>query len=155
VVLYPFWSFDATRIDVYTTDQVAGQVAAVEWMQDYLPEDATIVTDNYAFVALRETHPNVHSYWRVDTDPAVKYTILNDDQCNINYVVTTTQILNDTSQFKLDLMNRAISESDVIATYENNGWPIEIRQVWNQYCVTQASVEQESTINLLPLDEES
>jgi 4-amino-4-deoxy-L-arabinose transferase-like glycosyltransferase len=147
LVLYPFWSFDATRIDVYTQDQVQGQIAAVDWMRNYLPENATIVTDNFAFVALRETHPNVHSYWRVDTDPAVKFTLLKDDRCNINYVVTTTQILNDTEHFHLDLMNRAITESDVIVTYENNGWPIEIRQVRNTYCVTDTASQNRTLLN--------
>lgn len=150
LVLYPFWSFDAMRIDIYEQDQVEGQIAAVEWMRDYLPEDALIVTDNYAFVDLRETHPNVHSYWRVDTDPAVKFTILNDDQCNINYVVTTKQIFNDINLFHLDLMNRAITGSDVIATYDNNGWPIEIRQVWDQYCMNRPVPGQADTSNLVP-----
>lgn len=149
VVLYPFWSFDASRLDVYTQDQVDGQLAAVEWVRDYLPEEAVIATDNYAFVGLRDTHPNVHSYWRVDTDPAVKFTLLNDDQCSVDFAVITTQVFTDTDLFKLDLMRRIIANSDVVATYDNNGWPVEIRQVRKTFCLTPDVPAEDNAVNLI------
>jgi 4-amino-4-deoxy-L-arabinose transferase-like glycosyltransferase len=135
VMLYPFWSFYGSRLDIYTQNQVDGQVKAAEWVAKNLPQDAVVVTDDYAFLWLRETHPNTQSYWRVDTDPAVKFAILGDDVCNIDYVIATPQIFSDITTFNMELMRRTIENSDVLMTYANDGWPIEIRQVKKTYCV--------------------
>jgi len=137
VMMYPFWVFYGSRVELYTMDQVQGQLAAVEWVQTSLPEDATIITDNFAFVSLREQMPNVHHYWKVDTDPDVKFTLLNDDICNVDYLLTSPQVLNDISTFGLDLVRRAQESSELLLTYENNGWPIQVWQVSKQFCFDQ------------------
>jgi len=134
LLLYPFWSFNANRLDIYLEDQVDGQLRAVDWVTENLPDDAVIITDSYAFTHLRETHPNTHNYWRIDTDPAVKFTILRDDQCNIDYLITTPQVFSDMQTFNLDLMRRSIENSRILKTYDNNGWPVEIRQVDRTRC---------------------
>jgi len=140
--LYPFWSFYSHRLDVYTENQVDGQIQAAEWAANNLPQDAVVVTDDYAFVWLRETHPNTQSYWRVDTDPAVKFTLLGDDVCNIDYVVATPQVFADIQTFDMELMRRTIEQSEVLMTYPNNGWPVEIRQVRKADCIpATASIE--------------
>lgn len=134
MLLYPFIVFYSTRTDVYTLDQVSGQVAAVDWAAQNLPDDAVIVTDNYAFVELRDTHPNTEYYWKVDTDPDVKFTLLNDDLCNIDYLILTPQVLSDVELFNLELMRRAYEQSERIIAYDNNGWPVEIYQVSKRSC---------------------
>jgi len=145
VMLYPFWSFYGSRLDIYTQNQVDGQVKAAEWVAKNLPQDAVVVTDDYAFLWLRETHPNTQSYWRVDTDPAVKFAILGDDVCNVDYVIATPQIFSDITTFNMELMRRTIENSDVLMTYANDGWPIEIRQVKKTYCVPTVNVPASTT----------
>src|SRR5262249_6477874 len=54
LLLYPFWGFYLNRVDLYTTNQIAGQLTAVDWLKANVPADATVVTDNFAFSALRE-----------------------------------------------------------------------------------------------------
>lgn len=134
IMLYPFYIFYTARVHIYTMNQVDGQVAAVSWIQNNLPEDALLVTDNYAFVALRQTMPNVHHYWSVDTDPDIKFTLLNDNHCNIDYVLTSPQVNADISSFSLNLMERTIGQSQLLLTFENQGWPVEIWQVNKQRC---------------------
>ncbi len=135
VLLYPFWIFYSARIELYTLDQVQDQVDAVQWVQDRVPEDAFIITDAYAFVALRENgYPNAHHYWKVDTDPDVKFTLLRDDHCEIDYIITTPQVIGDIDLYQLDLVRRALVNSRVLQTYENNGWTVEIRQVTRTNC---------------------
>ncbi len=134
ILLYPFWSYNWNRMDVYTANEVEGQIEATRWVSENIPEDAMIVTDNFAFVELRETHPNVHSYWRVDTDPAVKLGLLHNDLCKIDYIVATPQIYSDIATFNMDLMKRTVESSEVLITYKNNGWPVEIRQVDKTHC---------------------
>jgi 4-amino-4-deoxy-L-arabinose transferase-like glycosyltransferase len=141
VCLYPFSAFYGQRLQAYTVDQVEGQMEAIEWVARNLPEDAVIVTDNYAFVQLRETHENTHHYWKVDTDPAVRFNVLNDNVCNIDYIIATPQVLADINGFGLDLMRRTYEQSQMLRTYDNNGWPVEIRQVSHQDCQLQQQEE--------------
>lgn len=134
IMLYPFYIFYTARVHIYTMDQVEGQVDAVSWVQNNLPENAVLVTDNYAFVALRQNMPNVHHYWKIDTDPDIKFTLLQDNHCNIDYVLTTPQVTTDIDSFSLDLMARTIQNSQLLLTFENEGWPVEIWQVSKQNC---------------------
>jgi 4-amino-4-deoxy-L-arabinose transferase-like glycosyltransferase len=137
VLLYPFWIYYSNRLDVYTLNQVDGQVAAVDWLARNVPTDAVIVTDNYAFTDLRKTHPNAQNYWKVDTDPDIKFTLLEDDMCNIDYILWTQQVSVDIERGKLDLMRRAYENSELLMSYPNNGWPVEIRQVNKLGCTTE------------------
>ena len=134
VLLYPFWGFYSNRVALYTLDQVDGQLTAVNWLKANLPKDAVVVTDDYAFSALRPSLSNTQYYWKVDTDPAIKYTVLNDDPCNIDYVLYTPQVASDIQAYHLDLLQRTLTNSTVLLSYPNNGWPVEIRQVAKLDC---------------------
>lgn len=138
ILLYPFWVFYSSRLDIYMANQVKGQIDAVEWVKRYVAPDALLVTDNYAFVELRGTMPNAHYYWKVDTDPAVKFNILNDNVCNIDYMITTPQVFADIDIYKMSLMERAYRQSQVLQSFPNNGWPVEVRQVNKVNCAPQA-----------------
>lgn len=136
--LYPFTVFYMSRAEAYTLDQVSGQMEALAWVEENIPADAVLVTDNYAFVALREIMPNAHHYWKVDTDPDVKYTILGDDPCSIDYLVTTPQVMQDIDVYNLGLLSAVLADSEKLLTYENNGWPVDIWQVQHTYCSVEA-----------------
>lgn len=151
-LLYPVWVFYGSRLYVYEDDQVTGQLKAIEWIQRNIPEDAVIVTDNYAFVDLRESHPNTQHYWRIDTDPAIKYNLLEDNLCNIDYMLTTPQVNNDINTYGMDLLKRTFDQSEALVTYENNGWPVQIRQVSKANCVEE---QEQSTKGTTPSTNDS
>ncbi|MDX2162301.1 MAG: glycosyltransferase family 39 protein [bacterium] len=134
VILYPFITFYASRPAIYAANQVEGQLEAINWLIENTPEDAVIVTDNFAFVELRERRTNTEHYFRVDTDPEIRYNVLNDNQCNIDYLLTTPQVFNDIQTYGLNLMQRTFNTSEILMTYPNNGWPIEVRQVRKADC---------------------
>lgn len=134
--LYPFITFYSSRLTVYTTNQIEGQLESVQWVKTNLPKEAVLATDNYAFVELRGSFPNTHHYWKVDTDPAIKFNVLKDDVCSIDYIIATPQVYADASTYGMDLMKRLIENSRPIITFPNNGWPVEIRQVNKVNCVT-------------------
>ncbi len=138
ILLYPFGIFYSSRVDAYTLNQVNGQLTAVDWLKANVSKKAVVVTDNYAFDDLRTNLPNTQYYWKVDTDPAVKYNMLDDDPCNIDYVLYTPQVSSDIQTYHLDLMRRTLDASKVLITYSNNGWPVEIRQVSKLNCKTTA-----------------
>ena len=134
IMLYPFYIFYTARVHIYTMNQVSGQINAVSWIQQNIPDDSMVITDNYSFVALRQDMTNVHHYWKVDTDPDIKFTLLEDNHCNIDYVLTTPQVTADVQSYNLDLMRRTIEQSQMLRTYENEGWPVQIWQVNKQNC---------------------
>ncbi|MBI5667969.1 MAG: glycosyltransferase family 39 protein [Chloroflexi bacterium] len=134
ILMYPFIVYYSSRLERFTLDQVAGQREAIAWLQNNVARDSVIVTDNYAFLQLRQKFPGAHHYWRVDTDPAVKYLQLNDDVCTIDYVLATPQIAADIQTFNLDLMRRVMEQSRPLMSFDNNGWNIEIRQVSKSGC---------------------
>lgn len=134
IILYPFYVTYMNRTAVYTVDQVSGQLQAIEWIQENVDDDAVIVVDNYAFVELRQDFPLTHHYWRVDTDPEIKFTLLDDNHCNIDYIISTNQVMTDIDGFKLELVRRAVEDSEILFSYENNGWPVELRQVQKDNC---------------------
>jgi len=138
-MLYPFVAYYASVVYIYTNDQTTEQLEAISWVLEQLPEDSVVVADNYGFVELREDLPNAHYYWKVDTDPDITYTALDGDWCNIDYIVSTPQLLSDVETFELGLMSSALENSNLLRTYENNGWPVEIRRVSKQYCDVELS----------------
>lgn len=133
-IMYPFYTTYIVRTDIYTENQVDGQVEAIQWIKENVDASSTIIVDNYAFIDLREEFPATHHYWRVDVDPEIKFNLLDDDHCNIDYILMTNQVTIDVEEFKLELVRRAIQNSEVLLTYENNGWPVEIRQVQKDDC---------------------
>jgi hypothetical protein len=136
---YPFWAFYANRLDIYTENQVEGQLAAIDWVGEFIPDNAVVVTDNYAFVELRKTHDNTHYFWKVDTDPSIKFDLLEDDLCNIDYLLMTPQVYADVEFYQLDLMRRSVENSELLQIFPNNGWPVEIRQVNGSGCATEVA----------------
>jgi hypothetical protein len=122
------------RLDLYTTDQTSLQFDAVRWLSQHVPRESLVVTDNYALLDLRRSLPNAHYYWVVDEDPQVRNEIMKDNWCNIDYLLTTPQMLEDTDRNRLRLISTAYRNSTSIRFYENNGWPIDIRQVNKRNC---------------------
>jgi hypothetical protein len=147
ILLYPFWGFYLNRVDLYTTNQINGQLAAVDWLRANVPSDATVVTDNFAFSALRPSLPNTQYYWKVDTDPAIRFTQLNDDPCHIDYVLYTPQVAADITTYHLDLLQRTLSNSAILFAYPNNGWPLELRQVHKLGCKSPTTSDTNTTSN--------
>lgn len=149
LLLYPFWIFYSNRLELYTLDQVSGQIEAVEWILENVPEDEVVITDNYAYVALAEARGSnlVHDYFRVDTDPDIKFVTFNDDHCNIDWLLTSPQILSDIDVFGLDLMRRARDNAEAVLEFENEGWPIQVWQVSKADCDVELPQEEEDTTN--------
>jgi 4-amino-4-deoxy-L-arabinose transferase-like glycosyltransferase len=144
-LLYPFWIYYSSRLDIYTMDQVSGQLEAIEWLQKNTPEDSVIVTDNFAFVDLRETHPNTEDYFKVQTDPQIRDLKLDRDVCAIDYLVTTPQVNADVDNFDMDYIRQTLDNSEILITYPNNGWPVQIRQVKKVNCAETVQANEDAS----------
>jgi hypothetical protein len=70
----------------------------------------------------------------VDEDPEVREEVMGGNWCKIDYLLTTPQMLEDMNKNRLQLVSTAHRNSTSIRRYENNGWPIDIRQVNKRNC---------------------
>ncbi|HLA44090.1 MAG TPA: hypothetical protein VJZ27_11675, partial [Aggregatilineales bacterium] len=129
-----FGSTYVLRSEIYTVNQVDMQLEASSWVSHHVHYEAIVVTDNYAFVDLRETIPDTHYYWTVDTDPEVRNDVLINNWCNIDYMLVTPQMIQDMNNNRLRLIETAYLNSTLVRVYDNNGWPIEIREVNKRNC---------------------
>ena len=120
--------------ELYRVDQTRMQFDAVRWVSRHAPPDSLVVTDGYAFVDLRRALPNTHYYWVVDEDPQVRYEVMDNDWCNIDYLLTTPQMVADMDENRLHLNLTAHRGSVRLQMYENNGWPIYVREVRKHNC---------------------
>jgi hypothetical protein len=122
------------KLDLYQVDQTSMQFEAVRWISQHAPADSLVVTDSYAFVDLRQSLPNAHYYWAVDEDPQVRDEVMANNWCSIDYLLTTPQMLADMAANRLQLSLTAHRGSVTRQRYENNGWPIDIREVGKHNC---------------------
>lgn len=76
-------------------------------------------------------YPFAHYYWKVETDPDIRNKIFQNDWHNIDYVITTINMLVDVQEKQMTLVGAAIDHSVVIAHFDSGGWPTEVRKVSN------------------------
>jgi 4-amino-4-deoxy-L-arabinose transferase-like glycosyltransferase len=127
------WTY-VNKSDLYKVDQTQMQLEAIRWISQHAPPDSLIVSDSYAFVDLRRSLPATHYYWVGDVDPQVRSEVFNNSWCSISYMITSPQVLADMDKNQLRLLSKAQRNSRTIQMYENNGWPIDIREVNKHNC---------------------
>ncbi len=113
--------------------QANAQQQAVNWVEAHLPSNSRIIIDQYMWTDLHNSYPHIyafaHYYWKVQDDPAVRETLFHNDWRNVDYVVTTPQLLLDAGRNQMTLVEQAIAHSTVMAHFDTGGWPIDVRKV--------------------------
>ena len=71
---------------------------AVKWIKSTLPPDSYVIANDDVWLSLREeTHlpgfPNVHSHWKVVSDPAVREGVFGDDWRTVDYLIMEPSLL--------------------------------------------------------------
>lgn len=117
---------------LWNSSQADAQNEATQWIEKNLPLGSHMIIDESMWTDLYDSgFTSAHYYWKVQDDPAVRDELLHNDWRNVDYVVTTTQMLWDAQQAHLTLVEEAIVHSTPIAHFETGGWPVEIRKVNN------------------------
>ncbi len=115
--------------------QSLAQRQATTWIRQNISPDAAIIMDNYAWTELHDgtngqpIYPRAHWYWKVQQDDTVKVGVFHNDWRYVDYVVTTSQLLNDATVNDLTLVNEAVKHSSPVITFDTGGWPIVVRRV--------------------------
>jgi hypothetical protein len=118
---------------LWTSSQADAQIQAIAWVRKHVPLDSRIVIDEYMWVELQDSPSFTHHYyWKVDTDPAILVNVFHCDWRNVDYIVTTPQMLSDIQYFDLKVVGAALAHSRLLAHFDTGGWPLDVRQVINK-----------------------
>ncbi len=119
----------------WRSEQSTAQKQAIDWVRANIEPGSTIIIDNYMWTDLheqREGRPHydlAHWYWKVEQDLEIKDGVLEGDWRNVDYVVSTRQMISDTEVEHLGLVDKALQRSDSLARFNTGGWPIEVLKV--------------------------
>jgi hypothetical protein len=115
--------------------QAVAQRAAIDWIrQNALPDSRLVIdpalwTDLHTGPDRATAFPNAHAYWKVERDPAIRSGVFRDDWRQVEYLVTSPQLLQDVRSADMSLVAAALERSETVARFDSGGWPVEIRKV--------------------------
>jgi hypothetical protein len=112
----------------WETHPAVGQRQATAWILEHVPPASRTVIDMYMWLDLHPDYNAAHYYWKVEQDPEIRDGVFGDDWRNVDYVVTTIQMLFDASGGDMQIVNDAVANSTPVARFDT-GWPVEVRQV--------------------------
>lgn len=147
---YTIFAHDYQGLNLYTADQVAPQLAALEWIRTHAEPDDYIITDNYLWLDLNapenpsgKVFQNAEWYWKTERDPEIKFDLLHNDPDRIDYLVVTPQVVIDTRTSDFKLMANTLEQSKIITAFDGSNWSVEIwgnrapekvlKRSWNDY----------------------
>jgi 4-amino-4-deoxy-L-arabinose transferase-like glycosyltransferase len=129
----PDLGFKGNPFILWNDPQAVAQQQAVSWVEAHLPANSSIIIDQYMWTDLHDNYHKpyafAHYYWKVQDDPAIRDKVFHNDWHNIDYVITTTQMLSDAQRTNMTLVEAAIEHSTVIAHFDTGGWSIDVRVV--------------------------
>lgn len=132
VTIAPHRGYDLTKIKLlWQSPQAAAQLQALDWADHNIPAGSRIVMDDYMYTDLQDMHKQyvLYWYWKVDLDPAIQETALHGDWNNVDYIITSPQLLLNTYDEPLPLVKRIFEHSHSLIVFNADQWDIDIRIV--------------------------
>lgn len=122
--------FQYNHLLPWNNPQADAQYQAIVWVEEHIPHDSYLVIDMYMWPDLYENgYQHAHYYWKVATDPAIGGTIFGNSWKNIDYIITTNQMLNDAQFSNMKIIEDAVAHSTIVAQFDTGNWPVIIRKV--------------------------
>jgi hypothetical protein len=126
----PDLGFQSNHFLLWNTTQTDAQNQATQWVEEHLPRHSLLIIDEYMWTDLYDSgFTSAHYYWKVEEDPAIRGKIFHDDWRNVDYVITTPQLLGDAQNNNMTLVEDALEHSTLLIHFDSGGWPIDIRKV--------------------------
>jgi hypothetical protein len=128
-------AFLAQSHDEYFVDQTRLQVDQLKFVQQTVPSDATILTDDDLWVDLHEPHgddpvyPKAHSHWKIAADPAISSSLLQNNWQNLDYLIMSNQLHHIFELNGETMALTAYDHSRLLARFEEGDVSLEVRQV--------------------------
>lgn len=136
VAVAPHSGYDRAKAAlIWQSPQAIPQAQALNWVQKNVPNGSRIVMDDYMYTDLQEMHKGFALYWhwKVELDPAIHDETLHGDWNNVDYIITTPQLLFDTYQVALPLVRTIFEHSRSLIVFDADHWRIDIRQIIHRH----------------------
>lgn len=131
----PQLGFRSDHLELWHNTQADAQRASMAWVLHHIAPNSLIIIDNYMWTDLHDPADGskgfryAHWHWKVDLDPAIRDRVFHGDWRNVDYVVTTPQLLTDMRTGNLQIVTAAVQHSTLVAHFDTGGWPIDVRVV--------------------------
>lgn len=121
VILGTAGLFYNTSTRQYRIDETSNQLAAVEWVKRYVPKDAIIAADNYAYPYLAQEagFKNVSYFFNTEYDPEVRK-VYDNDWRNIEYLVLTHEVVKQVKSGTIPRMKQVLDHATLLADYRTD-----------------------------------
>jgi 4-amino-4-deoxy-L-arabinose transferase-like glycosyltransferase len=117
--------------NIFRANQTKSQIEATEWILSQNQPSSFWAIDQpmYLDMVIRNQNNFNHAYyyWKIETDPTVKDQLLSGNPQNINYLAVTPQMEADIVNAQMAFMSSALSSSEIVKIFENDGWRVIIR----------------------------
>lgn len=122
--------FQSDHAILWDGAQADAQNQAVVWIEEHIAHKSTIIIDMYMWPDLYDHgYINAHYYWKAQADPAIRDSVFHNNWRNIDYIVTTDQMLSDVQVQHMQLLQDTLANSTLLTRFDSGSWPIEVRQV--------------------------
>jgi hypothetical protein len=124
-------AYARTDEGLWTQDAVEGQVRASDWITAHVPRDSRMIIDMSMYQDLRHRggFAHAHYYWRAGQDPQVRREAFRDDWRQVDYVITTPQLVHDTAENRFPVVAAALEHSVPVRAFDTGGWTVVVRRV--------------------------
>jgi 4-amino-4-deoxy-L-arabinose transferase-like glycosyltransferase len=128
-----YWQ--AGMLPLYTNRSSAAGRAAITWIRQSLPAQSVIVADDSFWPDLREpkpgapAFPNVHSHWKVASDPEVREGIFHNDWHSVDYLIVTPGLAQTFAADNNRVALEALQHASLIQRWVADGAEVELWQV--------------------------
>ena len=110
--------------------QADAQMESIVWVEQHIPHNSRIIIDMFMWPDLYAAgYYNAHYYWKFELDPAIRAGVFHDNWHNVDYLITSPQMLVDMSNANFTDILSMIQNSSTIAAFDTGHWRIDIRKI--------------------------
>ncbi len=112
----------------FIKDETSQQRKAISWVKENLQNDSNIIIDIYAYTDIRnpesineKTFPNADWFYKINRDPAIRYSKYHDNWQNFDYIALTHEMLKQIETDENSLVRTTYRNSLPVAKWLSNG----------------------------------
>jgi 4-amino-4-deoxy-L-arabinose transferase-like glycosyltransferase len=129
-----YW-WDTTAQPLYAERPGEAGRAAIAWIRQHVPPHSAIIADDAFWPDLRVTgpgapaFPNIHSHWKVGSDPEIGVGVFHNDWRNVDYLIMTPGLERNFAGAKYPVAEQALRHAYQLRRWEADGAVVELWQV--------------------------
>ncbi|HEV2339205.1 MAG TPA: glycosyl hydrolase family 8, partial [Patescibacteria group bacterium] len=116
--------FLSHSIGQYTHDETSSQIETIQWIKNYVSENANIAIDDYMYVDLhasspfgKKIFPNADWFWKISDDQEITSQKLQNNWMNIQYITLSHEMLNQIKVGSQPMIKKALDNAKFVAEF--------------------------------------